>query len=179
MPTTTPTRVEDVKDPIGITGWPREKGRDGERTPMQWNNTNPQAGFSTDAKTWLPVPPNYLTLNVRSEESDPLSLLNWYRELITMRRDLPALHDGGEVMLDTTNSNVLTYLRTAPEGGKPVVVALNMSAEPQTISLDLVAAGLKGTYLRTIRSSDAVGAPMVDPKSIALPPFSSWVATVE
>ena len=36
MPTTTPTRKEDVKDPIGITGWPKEKGRDGERTPMQW-----------------------------------------------------------------------------------------------------------------------------------------------
>ena len=179
MPTTTPTRVEDVKDPIGITGWPREKGRDGERTPMQWNNTNPQAGFSTYPKTWLPVPPNYVSLNVRSEESDPLSLLNWYRELITMRRDLPALHDGGMVMLDPTNANVLTYARTAPDGSKPVVVALNMSAEPQTISIDLAAAGLKGTHLHTIRSSEAMGAPMVDPKSIALPAFSAWVATVE
>src|SRR2546430_16813962 len=27
---------EDVRDPIGIKGWPTEKGRDGERTPMQW-----------------------------------------------------------------------------------------------------------------------------------------------
>jgi alpha-glucosidase len=179
MPTTTPTRVEDVKDPVGITGWPREKGRDGERTPMQWNNSNPQAGFSTDAKTWLPVPPNYVTLNVRSEESDPLSLLNWYRELIRMRRDLPALHDGGEVMLDTTNANVLTYLRTAPDGSKPVVVALNMSDEPQTISLDLAAAGIKGTRLRMIRTDEVSGLPTVDPKSIALPAFSSWVATVE
>ena len=41
MPTTTPTRREDVKDPIGITGWPKEKGRDGERTPMQWNAATP------------------------------------------------------------------------------------------------------------------------------------------
>ena len=179
MPTTTPTRVEDVKDPIGITGWPREKGRDGERTPMQWNNTNPQAGFSTNAKTWLPVPSNYVTLNVRSEESDPLSMLNWHRELITMRRDLPALHDGGEVMLNTDNANVLTYLRTAPDGAKPVVVALNMSAEPQTITLDLAAAGLKGTHLHTILTDEATSQPLVDPKSIALPAFSAWVATVE
>jgi alpha-glucosidase len=37
MLTTPPTRKEDVKDPIGITGWPNEKGRDGERTPMQWD----------------------------------------------------------------------------------------------------------------------------------------------
>ena len=32
----TPKRKEDVKDPIGVRGWPKEKGRDGERTPMQW-----------------------------------------------------------------------------------------------------------------------------------------------
>ncbi len=50
MPTTQPIRVEDVKDPIGITGWPAEKGRDGERTPMQWDGS-PQSGFSTNAKT--------------------------------------------------------------------------------------------------------------------------------
>ncbi len=31
-----PKRREDVKDPIGQRGWPKEKGRDGERTPMQW-----------------------------------------------------------------------------------------------------------------------------------------------
>ena len=37
MKTTPPKRKEDVKDPIGITGWPNEKGRDGERTPMQWD----------------------------------------------------------------------------------------------------------------------------------------------
>ena len=37
MKTTPPTRKEDVKDPVGITGWPKEKGRDGERTPMQWD----------------------------------------------------------------------------------------------------------------------------------------------
>ena len=37
MRTTDPTRVEDVHDPIGKIGWPKEKGRDGERTPMQWD----------------------------------------------------------------------------------------------------------------------------------------------
>ncbi len=44
--TSTPTRVSDVKDPIGITGWPTEKGRDGKRTPMQWDVNDSQAGFS-------------------------------------------------------------------------------------------------------------------------------------
>ncbi len=56
MVTTPPTRKEDVKDPIGITGWPKEKGRDGERTPMQWSS-EPNAGF-TAGTPWLPVPPS-------------------------------------------------------------------------------------------------------------------------
>ena len=59
-----PTRKEDVKDPIGRTGWPEEKGRDGERTPMQWNTT-PNAGFSKK-DPWLPVPGSYKTHNVAS-----------------------------------------------------------------------------------------------------------------
>ena len=46
MKTTPPTRKEDVKDPVGMTGWPKEKGRDGERTPMQWDTTS-EAGFTT------------------------------------------------------------------------------------------------------------------------------------
>ena len=41
MRTTDPARIEDVHDPIGKLGWPKEKGRDGERTPMQWDMTRP------------------------------------------------------------------------------------------------------------------------------------------
>ena len=46
-----PTRKEDVKDPIGKLGWPVQKGRDGERTPMQWRG-GVNAGFS-GGKPWL------------------------------------------------------------------------------------------------------------------------------
>lgn len=49
MPDTPPTRKEDVRDPWGITSWPAYKGRDGERTPMQWA-PGPQAGFSTNQR---------------------------------------------------------------------------------------------------------------------------------
>ena len=71
MKTTPPTRKEDVKDPVGVTGWPKEKGRDGERTPMQWDAA-PNAGFtSASAKPWLPVPPDYTTVNVKAEEASP------------------------------------------------------------------------------------------------------------
>src|SRR5260370_38633505 len=63
MRTTVPTRKEDVKDPVGRTGWPKDKGRDGERTPMQWDGSA-NAGFSTAARAWLPVPARAAQYNV-------------------------------------------------------------------------------------------------------------------
>ena len=116
MVTSTPTRVQDVKDPIGITGWPKEKGRDGERTPMQWNSSSSQSGFSTSATTWLPVASDYKTVNVQTELADPNSLLNWYKRLIAMRREIPAPRDGGMVMVDTANPSVLSYVRSCSRG---------------------------------------------------------------
>jgi hypothetical protein len=43
--------------PVGLTGWPKDKGRDGERTPMQWD-ASANAGFTRPATPWLPVPPS-------------------------------------------------------------------------------------------------------------------------
>ncbi len=177
MPTTVPTRVEDVKDPIGVTGWPKEKGRDGERTPMQWNGDS-QAGFSTNPKTWLPIPPNYKTLNVQSELADPQSLLNWHKKLIAMRRTLSALRNGAIVMLDRRNPNVLSYARIAPDG-KAVLVSLNMSAAPQTISLNLKSAGIRGSSVKTLLSNPASLESAASAQGVTLPPFAAWVSSVE
>lgn len=58
-----PTRLEDVKDIVGKRGWPRQKGRDGERTPMQWNDAI-NAGFNAGTRPWLPVSSNYASVNV-------------------------------------------------------------------------------------------------------------------
>src|ERR1035441_1830963 len=92
MKTTPPTRKQDVKDPIGITGWPKEKGRDGERTPMQWD-VRPNAGFTT-GRPWLPVPSSASTLNVEVESFRPGSLFAWYQRLIRLKKDNPALAQG-------------------------------------------------------------------------------------
>jgi alpha-glucosidase len=178
MVTTTPTRVEDVKDPIGRTGWPTEKGRDGERTPMQWDTSNPQAGFSTNAKTWLPVAADYKTINVQTELKEPNSLLNWHKKLIAMRREMPALRDGRMVMVDTTNPSVLSYVRTVTAGGHAVVISLNMTAQPQTIALDLTPAGISGKTMRTLLT-DQASLQGVTTTSMTLPAFSSWVGEVQ
>jgi alpha-glucosidase len=175
--TATPTRVEDVKDPIGITGWPKEKGRDGERTPMPWSAANPQAGFSTNPHTWLPVTPDYRTINVESERSDLESLLHWYRRLIALRRTLPALRDGGMAMLNPGDPNVLAFDRIDGRG-HAVVVALNLSARSQTIVVDLQAAGIRGTEVKTLMAEpDLIGDARLG-VGLTLAPYGTWVGAV-
>ncbi len=176
MPTTTPTRKEDVQDPIGITGWPKEKGRDGERTPMQWTS-GPQAGFSTDPKTWLPVPANYKTLNVAVESKQPDSLLNWYERLMAMRKSNPALHDGAMTMLDKDDPNVLAYVRSM--GSSSVLVVVNCSAMAQTVTLDLAGSGAHGDKAKTLMTDDPALKQATAFKSLTIAPYASWIATVQ
>jgi alpha-glucosidase len=173
MKTTPPTRKEDVKDPVGLTGWPKDKGRDGERTPMQWDaSTN--AGFSKAASTWLPVPPTYTTVNVQAEKSDPNSMLAWYEALIHLKKTNPAFETGDNVMLDTENTKVLSWMRQAP-GAPTVVVAANFTADPQTVSLTVPgAAGAPKTLLKTPGAADpaSLGA-------IQLGPFGVYIGEVK
>ena len=178
MVTTPPTRKEDVKDPIGIRGWPKEKGRDGERTPMQWSDTK-DAGFSTAAKTWLPVASDYPTVNVKTEEGEPDSMLNWYKTLIAMRKNDPALRDGKEVMLDKTSPSVLSYIREGVDGSPAVVVALNFTASYQTVSLDPENAGVSGKTVKTMLT-DAPSLRHADNlHHLVLPPYASWVGSIQ
>ncbi len=178
MPTTTPIRKEDVKDPIGISGWPQEKGRDGERTPMQWT-PGPQAGFSANPHTWLPIPADFRTINVETEAAEPGSLLNWYKHLLALRKTNPALHNGGIAMLNRDDADVLAYVRTAPPGASPVVVAINMSAQPKTISLDLARAGVSGGSLEVLAASHPSLKGSIDAHAITLPSYSALIGSVQ
>jgi alpha-glucosidase len=176
--TTPPARVEDVRDPIGITGWPAEKGRDGERTPMQWDTSNRQAGFSNNARTWLPVPTGYERINVQSELADPESLLRWYQSLIQLRRSHAALREGRTVMLDPRNASVLSYVRVDAHGDA-VLVSLNMSPTPQTISLDQSDAGFESCNFTTLLASPVPNSTHAAEQSMELPPFAVWVARAQ
>ncbi len=169
MKTTPPTRKEDVKDPVGLTGWPKDKGRDGERTPMQWDSSA-QAGFSSNASTWLPVPPTFSTVNVKAEEASPDSLFTWYQSLIRLKKTNPALAGGSEKMLDTDNPNVLSWLRTGPDK-VAVIVSVNFKAESQTVQLSVPEAG---SALNTLLKSPGAADP-VSPQSIQLGPYGVYI----
>ncbi|MBW8909870.1 MAG: alpha-glucosidase, partial [Mesorhizobium sp.] len=83
-------QFEDLQDPYGIRFWPEFKGRDGCRTPMVWDATASNAGFST-AKPWLPVPGKHLSQAVNVQQGDDASLLEHYRRFLGFRRQHPAL----------------------------------------------------------------------------------------
>jgi len=171
MKTTPPTRVEDVKDPIGKIGWPQIKGRDGERTPMQWDaSTN--SGFSKTTP-WLPVPPTAATVNVKAEEADATSLLNWFEKLIAMKKTMPVMATGAEKMLDESNPSVLSWVRTLA-GHKSVVVAANFTDKPQTVSLKVEGSDKVKSLLHSPEGSDATSISKID-----LPAYGVFVGELQ
>jgi alpha-glucosidase len=184
MVTTPPTRKQDVKDPIGILGWPVDKGRDGERTPMQWSRTL-NAGFSSSATTWLPVPATLANadVNVESEQADPHSLLHWYTQLLQLRRERDTMLAGSQTMLNFDQQNALVWVRRSKAVSllnPPIVIACNLSAQPVTLALkqQLQQAGLRGNFLRTIlRSDDAMGPQDLD--AVTLPPFGVYIGELQ
>jgi alpha-glucosidase len=171
MQNTDPKSKEEVKDPIGKLGWPVEKGRDGERTPMQWNS-GPNAGFTTGTP-WLPVPPSAQTHNVDTERKDPNSVLNFYRQLLHLRKEEPALREGRYIVLNGNDPNVLSYLRQ--EKSSTVVVVLNMSATKQQPRFDLAAQGFAGAKATPLLLNGA-GVPWGAFKTVNLAPYGVYLA---
>jgi alpha-glucosidase len=166
MKTTPPTRKEDVKDPIGRTGWPKEKGRDGERTPMQWDESG-NAGFSKTAP-WLPVPATAKTHNVADESKDPESVLMFYKKVLKLRHTNKALLDGTYTPLNENDQNVLSYLRTYKD--QAVLVALNMSGAERKVNFELSKTGFSSA-----KSLAATGKASVNGSVVTLEPYGVFI----
>jgi len=172
MKTTPPARREDVKDPIGKLGWPKEKGRDGERTPMQWN-TGVNAGFS-ETKPWLPVPPTYKTHNAASESANPDSILAFYKKLLALRHTNSALLDGKYVPLNENDPNVLSYLRQYKD--QTVLVALNMSGKAQEVPFDLAKYGITQGKVTPLLTSGTISG---QTSQLVLPPYAVYIGEIK
>lgn len=170
-----PKTKEEVQDPIGKIGWPEEIGRDGERTPMQWNATD-KAGFTTAEKAWLPSPDSYKKYNVASEEADKNSILNFYKELIRLRRTEDPLINGDYKAVDEQNKDVLSYLRRGEK--KSILVALNMSPESKTVVYDLKPFGINSNSAKTLLASPK-GNNNASLSHLTLPPFGVYIGQVQ
>jgi alpha-glucosidase len=136
---------EALLDPPGLN-LGAEQGRDGCRTPMQWDSS-PQAGFST-VEPWLPLPADYRERNVAVQSADETSSLALYRRLLQIRRGSAALRWGDYRPLDLPGAeDCFVYLREVAgdrdsEGGRERrLIAINFSGAPRQLDISDLAGG--------------------------------------
>ncbi|WP_100374269.1 glycoside hydrolase family 13 protein [Bacillus sp. FJAT-45037] len=130
-------RIETAKgrshDKIMQIIW--EQGRDNSRTPMQWD-ASINAGFSTSESTWLGVNPNFVDINVARQENEKDSILNYYKEMIKLRKSSDALVYGQYDLVLESDEQVYAYTRTLePE---KVLVVVNMFDTVAEVDLSTV-----------------------------------------
>ncbi len=127
MRTTDPARIEDVHDPIGKLGWPKEKGRDGERTPMQWD-ASPQCRLHHRNKTVAAHSANVShNTTSRPKARIPTQSSTPTNASSPSAKQNPLCATAPRVSIDKTIPNVFAFLRKS--GDETVLVALNMSAQ--------------------------------------------------
>lgn len=118
-----------------------ENSRDNGRTPMQWN-TRAHAGFTTGIP-WLSENPNYKRINVEEQIDRKDSLLNFYRELIQLKKSdkwKEILTYGTFKPLCTEIENVICYERCSEDTsdeiqGRKIIVAANFGTDTVNIPI--------------------------------------------
>jgi alpha-glucosidase len=166
--------VSQFRDNLGVwlyqsgieeSGWSQEQaiaiaarfGRDKCRTPMQWSS-GPNGGFSPEGvKTWLPLNPNYADgFNAAGQQDDPNSHLNFYKEMLRLRKRTPALIVGEYTPLLEESEDCFAFLRT--NGGfeaQICLVVLNMSNRSHKLNFDLNTQRSKLLFSNCAREADS------------------------
>jgi alpha-glucosidase len=151
--------------------------RDKNRTPMQWSN-HPNAGFSpANVETWLPVNPNYKSgINVRDQQHNPNSLLNYYKHILQVRKNSNALIEGEYVPLDVTAKDYFAFLRKSKQ--QSVLVILNFSERKLKLDFSRTR-GIKGHNLQILFSSAERLKTTKPPQGLSINPFEVFIAEVQ
>ena len=109
--------------------------RDNARTPMQWN-TQENAGFTTGTP-WLKVNDNYTEINMETQDTDPDSVLNYYRKLIALRKS-PAYKEvfayGEFLPVYQNTSSVMAYYRKTEN--QRILITANFGKEAVSLTLE-------------------------------------------
>lgn len=112
-----------ILDPVGIRYWPLHPGRDPERKPFPWDDTE-FGGFST-VEPWLPIYSQWKTNNLQTEKKKPNSIWNLYKSLIKIRNFYKCLQEGEQKLHLFEPENVLLIQRKL--GKESIVTVLNFS----------------------------------------------------
>jgi alpha-glucosidase len=154
---------EKIRDPYGLTFWPKYKGRDGCRTPIPWSAGAPHCGFS-EREPWLPIPSEHVPLAVDRQRGDARSMFELTRRLLSFRRLHPELVRGSIHFLDAPEQ-ALAFERRLD--GARTLCAFNLG--PSEVAFD---AGV------TLEPLELTGAALLRGTRVALPPHGFGFADI-
>jgi alpha-glucosidase len=164
----TPVPTDRWVDPQAATGL----GRDPERSPMQWDDSD-TAGFAPAGTTpWLPIGPDAAERNVSAELRDPTSMLSLVRSLILARREHPGLSRGSYRTFPVADDDVFVYVRE--HGDDRLLVALNFG--DRGAHVDASDLGTGGTVLVSTTTRDRD--PFVELGALRLDPYEGLVVAL-
>ena len=125
-------------DPAGIRQ--KGQGRDPNRTPMQWS-AETWAGFSPlqTRKTWLPIAEDYQEINVKDQLNNPNSMLSYYRKLLEIRKQHPALQTGDYQKLTDAPDGCYIYIRQNEQ--EQLLIAINFTDQKKILETSLLKNG--------------------------------------
>lgn len=160
--------LDQIRDPFGLAFAPAYLGRDAARTPLPWQATALNLGFSSAQRTWLPVAPEHAALAVDRQMGDPQSALAWYRRMIAWRKRHPALVTG-ELELIGVPEPALAFARRGTS--ESILACFNLAAE---------AIELRLSDLPQFRCLDEPGFTAASGGEwLSLPPFGIAIGVIE
>lgn len=122
-----------------------QRSRDNSRTPMHWNGEK-YAGFTNGGQTWLKVNPNYIDVNAEKEMQEKDSVLNFYKELVQLRRnsaDSEIIVYGDFIPVDYPSEHLIAFKRR--QGEQEILVLVNFGNEKTRV--------VPGEYSRIVISN--------------------------
>lgn len=138
------------------------RSRDNSRSAMQWDDST-YAGFS-DHEPWITMPHTDKHINVKEEINDKDSILNYYKQLVELRHELPVISEGTISFLYDDREDIMSYQRQYEDD--ELVVICNMWNQDTTVTLE-------DCYLSytTLLSNY----PITVEKTLKLPPYATIV----
>lgn len=129
--------------------------RDNARVPFPWDDSE-NGGFSpAGVKTWLPVHPDYQTVNAAAEEKDPDSVLHFYKQMVALRKSEPTFVDGTFAPILRRYDKLIAYTRNGTSSGeKKFAVLCSFSDKPREVKLPF--------DVKEVRAASHNGAILVD-----------------
>lgn len=117
----------------------RQRSRDNGRTPMQWDSGE-YAGFST-REPWIKIPENYTYINVEAEIQDPDSILNYYKKLISLRKQYRVIREGSVEFLYKKQAEIFAYRRF--DGEQELLVINNLTDQTESLEVPVSCDGYR------------------------------------